>query len=494
MRNRWVWWIVGCGIFAAAAALVALRRPWEAQFAGRPVSFWAYRAAISKELTAETSEAISKLGSRIVPDLGRLFLGKKVLPAWMLSGPVQQFLGAELDSTSTPQSVSTLQENSAARLRELGTRSRDLVPILRQILRIQPTTKAQRDLQKRSLTILASLGPEAREALPEILYQYHLARGSRDSTIWPASQALRMLGPLARSAEPTLREELQSNVWLNRLQAMELLLATTGNTNEAALFFSNALREIAGRDYRDSELALVFILENLARLGPVSEPTIPMLIDLLTSRDSDRKAMAAHTLARIGNPWIEAARPKLINALHETYSSTRRKGLGEIVLAVCRTGSGAETMIPSLSLMLDDASLDLDHLELREQIAIGLAAIGKPSERIIPQFVRLLTSDNSGLRLGAAAALQTLEPSQHSAATEILKSMVNEKRGGNSQLWKPTIVLLQSIGPEAKWIVPSLHQLMSSLNPAVREEAREALWRIEGLQRIPSSTLLGLSP
>ena len=151
-------------------------------------------------------------------------------------------------------------------------------------------------------------------------------------------------------------------------------------------------------------------------------------------------------------------------------------------------------MIPSLSLMLDDVSLDLDHLELREQIAIGLAAIGKPSERIIPQFVRLLTSDNSGLRLGAAAALQTLEPGQHSAATEILKSMVNEKRGGNSQLWKPTIVLLQSIGPEAKWIVPSLHQLMSSLNPAVRDEAREALWRLEGLQRIPSSTLLGLSP
>ena len=141
----------------------------------------------------------------------------------------------------------------------------------------------------------------------------------------------------------------------------------------------------AGDDARTEEAAVA--------LGSLGDAVLPMLRDLLTDADPDRRWWAARALAAVGTP---AARELLVTALADPDLDVRAcaaQGLGELQAAEA---------VDKLVRCLADPSPFVSRLA-----ADALARIGAPA---VSALIVALREGETLARAGAARALSIIQP------------------------------------------------------------------------------------
>jgi HEAT repeat protein len=230
----------------------------------------------------------------------------------------------------------------------------------------------------------------------------------------------------------------------------------------------------------------------------IAGPAVPALIDVLTGPNSNMRVCAAAALGRIG-PAARASVPSLIRAINSSDTDRDAAILRRhAVLAVGRIGPEAKAVVPSLNRLLDKAfdvdrevenadafdlviALDgigdppvrklLDRF-LREgnsQIASQLAWLGSRAGTAIPSLRRALTDPRTQVRISAAIALASIDPSCTESIPALIEALKhvddNELDVAEAEDEYQAVDVasncLGQLGPWAKEAVPALVAAMT---------------------------------
>jgi HEAT repeat protein len=239
-----------------------------------------------------------------------------------------------------------------------------------------PNKKQGDPLRIAAIQALGSFGPEAAQAVPELI------RALRDEdrrVRWFAAEALGLIGPDAESAVPALIEALRSDA------------VATGDAGDD------------GDAVKDGPVRLMAAFA-LGKVGPAARAVVPELIAALSGPDSRVRGAAAQTLGQMG-PAAREAIPHLIRLVardRETQGAEYAKG------SINRLGADAG---PALARALADA-----------EPAVRLAAIevlGELEDKAavpVRELVRCLGDPDAQVRKAAAMIVQSSDDCAGAAA------------------------------------------------------------------------------
>ncbi|HKI18141.1 MAG TPA: HEAT repeat domain-containing protein, partial [Isosphaeraceae bacterium] len=214
--------------------------------------------------------------------------------------------------------------------------------------------EAIRDHEIAAIEALRRLGPRARTALPSILSA--LVKDDKDYTEDnpPMSRAwmirsLVWIDPDGQDIVPALIRALRNEDWEVWSYAADGLGLVGGHSREAVLALAQELKADAEGKLPD-ELGWDIVeccAIALARIGERAEPAVPALVQLLASKSQQRRVAAVIALGGIG-PAAKAATPALIRALKDESGDVRIRA----PVALARIGPGAKAAVPSLVAVL----------------------------------------------------------------------------------------------------------------------------------------------
>ncbi len=322
--------------------------------------------------------------------------------------------------------------------------------------------------RRRAVRALAHLGPDAKAAVPDLIDA--LRRGD-DLVI----DALARIGPDAAPAVPLLAE---------RFRKEDCFLAKQGS-------FGFSL-------FSGPKHALV-------RIGAAS---VPVLVAAMEDLDAERRPCAAEALGEIGPP-ARAAVPALIRALRLEHPKLDFNDLPSqalrthAIIALGRIGPEARSALPALNSLLD-ISLERDdddsfHIVLaldrisaapvaklldfsrRKGVTGLLPWLGSKARAAVPDLRRALTDERVQVRVDAAEALASIDPSATEAVPVLIEALDHHP---DEALGIPNA--LAKFGPAAASAIPSL---LAQLTPETSDpDAIRALVQIdpEGRRCVPA--------
>ena len=259
---------------------------------------------------------------------------------------------------------------------------RDLMSALR------PLIEALKDdselVVSRACSALATMGPDAKEAVPALIEVLNLPSGG-----WAAAQALGAIGPDARSASLPLILTLNSKDFNARNWAAWALGFISPPVESAVPDLIKALKD-------DEDGVRCNAAEALGRIGPEAKPAVLALIEALSDKSYGVPSHAAEALGRIGS---ETAVPALIEALKNYDWDTRR----EAATALGQIGS----VVPTIVLALIEALKD----DVARAAAQALGRFGPEAMAAVPALVEVLQNHESqNMRDAAREALRKIDP------------------------------------------------------------------------------------
>jgi HEAT repeat protein len=224
------------------------------------------------------------------------------------------------------------------------------------------------------------------EALP------HLARLFPDCGE-AVCDAITVIGPAAAPLMGQVIEALQSDDWDLQWAAADAL-GYMGSSDPAVLA---TLTTALGHD---SAIVVSAVTRALSRIGAAA---VPALSELLLQPEDRQAEWAADALGRIG-PAAGAAAELLRSHVHS--AQPRLAAWSEIALAKI---TGDESTVPMLISLLER----LDRADLREQAALGLAAIGPRATGAASALRALRDDPDDNVRTAVEAALAALTAARH---------------------------------------------------------------------------------
>ncbi len=246
-------------------------------------AFLENRSDSIKEAAAEALGRIGPAASAAVPPLERMLsAGPRerlvaALALWRISRSIPAL--SVLVSGVKPGTSATL-DLALESLKEVGPPAREAVPRLRELMRSKDFP-----VRKRSLAVLASIGPGAAAALPEVLDALKTDGGLGGL----AAETLGNMGPGAKRALPVLRELLEGKD--EHLRKLSL---------QAAAGIGQPAFEPLLRSYlRGDPWCRLDAAEALAGLGPEARPAIPFLVKGLLDAHPEAQAAAERALKKI---------------------------------------------------------------------------------------------------------------------------------------------------------------------------------------------------
>jgi HEAT repeat protein len=361
-------------------------------------------------------------------------------------------------------------------------------------------------IRQNALWGLRSWGPEAKEALPELI-QIAL----HGTNLWSHELALSAVVEVGQHSPETLavlHHELASGDKVRRSQAA-VMICNSGLKDTAALpWLVQALKEYqpgqAGNLQpvnemlaleemgAEAEAAVPFLinafcepqvtgnaLTALIGIGPGAHDAVPALISAW--RQGDRRAGIVTALGNVG-PAAKAAFPLLTEALEE------KDPVIQVLAAVAigKIQGTPESAVPALIQVLKNKSNEhlKEHLTLRMPDPIGLGhresaawflgEIGPPAQDALPSLHEALSSKQIWLPVFAARAIWKID--HHAEA--VLPTLLNLLKSGDSITRVLAIRALADIGPGAKPAVPALLEARKVSLP-VRRAVNEALKKID---------------
>jgi HEAT repeat protein len=247
------------------------------------------------------------------------------------------------------------------------------------------------------------------------------------------------------------------------------------------------LRQIVKRKRNDDLAASV--LDILGSIGP---PSVPLLIEIITSADSDMRYNAVWKLGCMG-AGAKPAVPHLVKALDDR-NDTVRKG---VITALGFIGPDAKPAIPALKRLLRDpvpdvrilAGLSLHEIdpkrlegivvittilrkdkEKRSFAVSALGAFGPKAQSAVPALLR--ATRHKELQESAIGTLKEIGPAAEQATIAALAEHLLDP---DLELRATTLTNLKNLGPRAKNAVPALVNALKDNNEEMRKKAAKAL-------------------
>ncbi len=273
-------------------------------------------------------------------------------------------------------SATLLLKNRAAWvLKEMGPKAAIALPTIKSILK---DSAANFDFRRTAIEICGSIGPDARETVPELIKFLNESRF--ESYREAAASALGRIGPSAKDAVPHLIR-LMKNDWNEAVRIKsQYALARIGEpaVDELSDLFS---------DSSESHFLRAKIAEIFTYMGPKAINVLPLLISAVsdTGESEDVRIHAAEAIGEIG-PQADSAINPLI------YVMAEDKGNGNVShfskKALIKIGKPA---VPELmKLIMNRADLSIAGSRLRENAVYVLGEIKPPDVEVVEFLTGLL--------------------------------------------------------------------------------------------------------
>ena len=351
-------------------------------------------------------------------------------------------------------------------LQSLAEQGKEAVPRLRAALKHEQA-------QYWACLVLAEIGPDAVEAVPEI--QEVLKAGNPDTRM-EALVALGEIGPGAKSAIPAVVALAENDEFQHVRYAAVYALGKIGGSDAATESLRKGMRS-------DDEFLKTISSWALARTNPTDKALVAEAVGLIVNafqsddvhvRQAAARAMVEFEVDR------ELVAPLLVKALEDKDPTVvanaidalaslgpqalahiddalDNKGLRHLaVRLIGRLGREADAAVPGLIDVLGKQTESLDDLEFTREAHFALSAIGTGAKDAIPTLVKGLSSSDEGVAASAAYALG-------------------------------------KIGAEARAAVPALQRAEGSESVIVQAASVFALWQIQPgnpARRIKATSLL----
>ena len=205
--------------------------------------------------------------------------------------------------------------------------------------------------------------------------------------------------------------------------------------------------------------------EIVRRIGP---PAIPLMVEMLRQEQSSVRRNAIDAFIDLA-PHTESIQPVLRRALKDEDAVVA----GDAARALGALGSRAA---PSVGALVNTLSHEDPYVRI--YAAEALASIGPSAARATRALAEALRDPAPGVRWAACEALASLGPAAQSAVPQLIEALTDEF------LYVRIFAAgaLGRIGPKA---APAREALMrAASDPALGDEARWALGRIAGTERV----------
>jgi len=347
--------------------------------------------------------------------------------------------------SSDARGVSPLYDDVVDSLATLTKASPDRAPAIMRAMNTDPNGQVRAGAAL--VMIRTSLNkPEALTALKRVLEE---GREGVDKAL----EALKDLRDDGREAEPLVLAFVKHDDESIRFRAIDTLGAIGGEAGISALIETMGDDDVVVRSYAAAALgdlgpnarkavpilseAVVhpdtprsFLLrrravEALGKIGPAARPALPNLLEVLKNREkpSDIRGAAASALGNIAprDPEVLAT---LRAVLHEEPNTYSGKVWVSVAAAFGKAGPAAESVVPLLTGILNDAS---PRDEVRASAAQSLGQIGVASKEVVSALSQALREEkdvfdsfNESLRRESASALGALRAT---SALPVLKKI-----------------------------------------------------------------------
>ncbi|MCF7762322.1 MAG: HEAT repeat domain-containing protein [Verrucomicrobia bacterium] len=366
--------------------------------------------------------------------------------------------------------------NSITALARIGPDAGDAVPALITQLEKSSTSRYSLQVWYRAAFALGSIGQPAFPALSEALaHQKPFVRSG-------AAKALQWVGPKADSFVPLLIHALGDEDPNVREQAAISLGAIGGPAHQPVLHTLASDRPVVRQA---AALALQW-------LGISGEAEFTVLLDAEEREtDADTRAVFLRTLSK-----LHCASPRFVArlVLHLEHDSETVRN--EVANAFILMEPPESTSVPALGLLVEN-----DGANIRKEAAFLLGRIGPSAAPVIPQLIKLRSSDTDAetatavetalVQIGNAAVPALLEvvaasfaskqPSSWAAdclralGTETVPALIGMLRSGDSDSRKAALALLKQVGTGAEAALPELQLAAKSSDSKERSLAIEAM-------------------
>lgn len=311
-----------------------------------------------------------------------------------------------------------------------------------------------------------------------------LQKGETDKDQLEAAEALKVFGPDAKWAVPTLVEMLDDRSYVYQRMVTEILCEIGPAAKEAVPDLLKRLKEKQaqkppkGKVFENS-IEMLYLIKILGAIGPDAKDAVPILISFLDQSEGAIQIALGHSLCNIEAREAIPAFRKLVQIRIANWTKTNERpsdGLlkewDEIAFPFELHKLGSE-ILPFLLELLDERSVYAKHLAMREIANLDSASIKKAMPKLVP----LLRSDQPCIRFHSAVMLWKIE--KNPASVPILAALLSEN---DDQLKHVVMESLGEIGPDAKEALPALRDAISNRSVSVFE-ASETIRKIESSPR-----------
>jgi HEAT repeat protein/S1-C subfamily serine protease len=274
-----------------------------------------------------------------------------------------------------------------------------------------------------------------------------------------ACDLLAALGPEAKNAVPDLLELIQDKDDILRAKALKALSEIGFITQADLPKVVNAMKD------PKSEVRLNAILA-IRHMGEEADLAVPGLIERLKDESGDVRLEAIKTLGNLG-PLAKAAVPALAEVLQRR--DKRHDVRQEAALAIGNIHSD-DPAGAALGASALEAGLRDPIREVRLSSLQGLEKLGADGKTAVPQILKELKEKDREMRGQAVVTLGAIGPDAREAVIPLAQMVVEDK-----ELRNPAG---QSLAKIKKPAVNVLIRLLTNSNPQVRRVAIEALGEI----------------
>jgi HEAT repeat protein len=313
-----------------------------------------------------------------------------------------------------------------------------------------------------------------------------------------AADRLREMGPNAREAVPELIAALQDPNDAVRYEAASVLLHI-GPDAEAAI---KPLADLAKDQHEENEAVRSIAVNALGHIGPKA---IPILTDLLQDSDVFLRRKAADVFGVMG-PQAQDAVAALIRAFEDESFDVRWNARGSLerigkvavpqLSTACEEGKSFTRVYAAWALIRIDskanksavqslaASLNNPNPKIRADAAWALSDAKADAEPALVALIGAMRDEDGHVRCNAAEALAGIGANAFPAVPVLATSLSD----ANAEVRCAAAGALGKIGPKASGALPALIEALKDLDWMVRMSAIDALGEIgEGAEAaVPS--------
>lgn len=383
--------------------------------------------------------------------------------------------------------------------------------------------------------VLASIGPDAAAAVPELTEIVKRATKDPDVRL-QALLALGEIGEKSKPAIPVILDALKNDKFEHVRYAAAYALGVLKADGEAQQVFRAALEG-------DDEMMQTISAWALARSNPDDKElvnrAVRLIIEAFKSDDVNVRRAAARAAAEFDIP-PEIAGPALVDALKDEDETVVANAISALaamgpkvldriddaladkklrhyaLLLIAEMGAKASSAVPALAAVVkqgadpDDeeaveflrevqlalgqigpaaapavrdlvGSLSIDDVEVKASACYALGKIGPAAVRAVPALQKAAKSDLPLVRLAALRALLEIKPGQRELMIIALPHLVKALDHENEYVRAEAATAIGEMGPFAKSRASgALEMKLKDESKIVREAAAEALKRLDG--------------